>query len=428
MAADHARHPPSHTPGRPISEQPTPVATAHVTAPYGPLADALTIAAFGTVCAPNPAQSAVLIEADDTGLTLRTHDYETAVSITVPTATVTRAGASLLPLAQLTKSLKAMVAGETKATAARTTITLAGDLLTTDHLTVPVTGLPVGEFVPAHKPATVAAHLDAQDLHRQLQRVLPAAGTDDTLPVLMGVQMTLTGRTLTLSTTDRYRFTVADLPATPHPDHPQTIAADPAPLTALVPASVLNRLSKHLKTQTGTVGIAFGTFGLTLTVDTTTITIRELDGNLPRYGSMFPTKVDTSLTMHRATAERALKKCRALITASGERGSPVTLRWDDHGTLTLAPRIGEPEDRARIKGMTIASTTLAGTTPTAREVHASPSFLKDALEAFAGDDTVTLHLRNQKEGSTNVPPFLFTAGPHPTATDYRHLLMPVRVS
>ncbi|MEV2262796.1 DNA polymerase III subunit beta [Streptomyces anulatus] len=419
-----------------MSQQPTPIATAHFTAPYGPLADALTVAEYGTVCAPTPAQHCVLIETDDTGLTLRTHDYETAVSITIPVsapgtvpATVlTQTGASLLPLTQLKKAMAAMVAGETKATATRTTITLDGDLLITDHLAVPVTALPVGEFVPAHKPAPIAAHLDAQELHRQLQRVLPAAGTDDSLPVLMGVQMTLMGRTLTLSTTDRYRFTVADVPATPHPDHPQTTAAHPDPLTALVPASVLTRLSKHLKTHTGTVGIAFGIFGLTLTVDTTTITIRELDGNLPRHGAMFPTTVDTSLTLHRATAQRALKKCRALITAKGERNSPVTLRWDDHGTLTLAPRIGEPEEQARIKGMTIASTTLTGTTPTAREIHANPGFLRDALDAFADSDTVTLHLRNLKEGSTNVPPLLFTAGPHPTASDYRHLLMPVRVS
>ncbi|MGW6581160.1 hypothetical protein ACWF76_17570 [Streptomyces globisporus] len=71
-----------------MSEQPTPVASAHVTAPYGPLADALKIAAFGTVCA-GPAPERRTHRGDATGLTLRTHDRETAVSITVPTATVT---------------------------------------------------------------------------------------------------------------------------------------------------------------------------------------------------------------------------------------------------------------------------------------------------------------------------------------------------
>ncbi|CAM5541151.1 hypothetical protein [Streptomyces badius] len=62
-----------------MSKQPTPVATAHITAPYGPLADALKLAELGTACATAPAQHGVLIEADDTDLTLRTHDWETAV-------------------------------------------------------------------------------------------------------------------------------------------------------------------------------------------------------------------------------------------------------------------------------------------------------------------------------------------------------------
>ncbi|MFJ8848368.1 hypothetical protein ACIRFF_36405 [Streptomyces cyaneofuscatus] len=409
-----------------MSEQPTPTATAHITAPYGPLADALKIAEFGTVCASTPTQYGVLIEADDTRLTLRTHDWETAVSITVPNATVTRAGASLLQLAQLKKAMAAMVAGETKATATRTTVTLAGDLLSTAHLTVPVTAFPVDEFAPATKPAPIAAHLDAQELYRQLQRVIPAAGKDETLPRLMAVQITLTGHTLTLAATDLYRCAVADVPATPHPDHPATAAEHT--LTALISASVLTRLSTYLKNCTGPVGIAYGTPELTLTVGDTTLTIQPHHGTLPGYGGLFPTTVDTSLTLDRATAQRALKKCAALIAASGERGSPVTLRWDDHGTLTLAPRIGEPDDLARIKGMPLTFATLTGPTPTAREFHANPAFLKDALAAFDGADTLTLHLRDAKEGSTNVPPLLLTTNPLPTGGDYRHLLMPVRVS
>ncbi len=352
-----------------MSEQPTPVATAHVTAPYGPLADALKIAEFGTACATGPAQHGVLIEADDTGLTLRTHDWETAVSVTVPAATVTRAGASLLPLAPLTKAMKAMIAGETKATAARTTVTLAGDLLSTDHLTVPLRALPVGEFTPAKTPAQIAAHLDARDLYRQLQRVLPAACTDDTLPVLAAVQMTLEGSTLTLAATDRYRIAVAEVPATPNADHPATTPEHP--LSALIPASVLTRLAKYLKTQTGPVAIAFGTPEITLTVGDTTLTIQPRHGDLPGYTALFPTTADTSLTLERATAQKALKKCAALIAASGERGSPVTLLWDETGALTLAPRIGEPDDLARIKGMPLTFATLTGPTP--RTANSTPT-------------------------------------------------------
>ncbi|MDX5578552.1 hypothetical protein PV779_67030 [Streptomyces sp. ID01-9D] len=188
------------------------------------------------------------------------------------------------------------------------------------------------------------------------------------------------------------------------------------------------RLSKHLKTQTGTISIAFGNSGLTMTTTDAAFTIRELEGNLPRYDALFPTTVDTSLTLERATAQRALKKCAALIAASGLLGSPVTLRWDENGTLTLAPRIGDPDDRARIKGMPLTFATLTGTTPTDRDLHANPAFLADALAAFDATDTLTLHLRDPKAGSTNVPPLLLTTNPRPTGGDYRHLLMPVRVS
>ncbi|MFE1486154.1 hypothetical protein ACFW80_35245 [Streptomyces fimicarius] len=292
--------------------------------------------------------------------------------------------------------------------------------------TVPVGEFPVGEFAPAPTPAPIAAHIDAQDLYRQLQRVIPAACTDDTLPTLTTVQLTLNGSTLTLAASDRYRVAVADVPATPNPDHPATTPEHP--LTALIPASVLTRVSTYLKTCTGPVAIAFGNPELTLTIGDTTLTIQPREGNLPRFDAMFSTTVDTSLTLDRPTAQKALKKCTALITASGERGSPVTLRWDETGTLTLAPRIGEPDDRARIKGMPLTFTTVHGATPTARELHANPAFFKDALDAFAGADTLTLHLRDQKEGSTKMLPLLLTTGPCPTGGDYRHLLMPVRPS
>lgn len=51
-----------------------------------------------------------------------------------------------------------MAAGETKTVAARTPVSLAGDLLATEHITVPITTLDIHEFthpagaVPASAP------------------------------------------------------------------------------------------------------------------------------------------------------------------------------------------------------------------------------------------------------------------------------------
>ncbi|MFW3470437.1 hypothetical protein [Streptomyces microflavus] len=110
---------------------------------------------------PPPAQAAVLVETDDTGLTLRTHDYETAVSITVPDATTTQTGASLLPLAQLKKAIGRD--GRRRDQGDRSPHHAHPGRRPPDHRAPhgPVNTIPVGEFAPAPNPAPVAAHLDA---------------------------------------------------------------------------------------------------------------------------------------------------------------------------------------------------------------------------------------------------------------------------
>lgn len=399
--------------------------TARFTAPYARIADALAVAEFGVQSGVTAvAQRGVLLKTSSNGgsLALTTFDFATAVTVTVPVDRATT-GTSLLDHGQLKKALAAMVAGETKATAARTAVSLTGDLLTTEHLTMPIPALELGQFVHPPEPAPTIATVQAQQLLTQAQRVLPAAGTDDTLPALTGVWMTLDGQTLTLSATDRYRFAVADLPAAIDATAPQEARS------ALIPADTLTRLTKRLKSHQGPVGIGIsedGTPRVTLTLDATTVTLRQLEGQQLRHNALFPTTADTSLTVDRATALRALKKCHAMIKAMGGKDSPVTFTWDETTTLTLAPRIGTDEVQARTKGMPLLTTTISGDTPRGREVSLNPAFLKDALEAFDGA-TVTLHLRNGTAGGL-LKPVLLTAGPHVTGEDYRHLLMPIRIS
>ncbi|MFD5350001.1 hypothetical protein ACFWJY_41205 [Streptomyces anulatus] len=398
--------------------------TAHFSAPYGTVAEALAIAEFGVQSGTVSAAQRGVLLTTGTGstLTLTTFDFDTAVTVSLPVTTATT-GTSLLHHGELKKTLTAMVAGETKATATRTAVALKGDLLVTDHLSLPISTLELPEFTHPPQAAPIAATVDAPRFLSQLQRVLPAAGTDETLPALTGVRMSLEGQTLTMSATDRYRFAVAEVPTTLDAEPPQEAQS------ALVPANVLARLAKRLKTYDGPVEIGFtttdGTPRATLTMGTTTVTIRQLEGAQIRHRSLFPTTADTSLTIDRATTLRALKKCHALIKAKGEPASPVSFTFAADGSLTLAPCTGTTEARARTKGMAITSTTIAGKTPQDREVAINPKYLTEAITAFDGD-TITLHLRDEVKGSP-LKPVLLTAGPHVTGEDYRHLLMPVRL-
>ncbi|WP_157839193.1 hypothetical protein [Streptomyces flavidovirens] len=80
-----------------------------------------------------------------------------------------------------------MAPGGTKTVAARTPVSLAGDLLATEHITMPITMLNIHEFTHPQEAVPAMATMDAQTFLAQLNRVLPTAGRDETLPTLTGV-------------------------------------------------------------------------------------------------------------------------------------------------------------------------------------------------------------------------------------------------
>ncbi|MEV7581711.1 DNA polymerase III subunit beta [Streptomyces erythrochromogenes] len=378
----------------------------------------------------------MLIETGGNRIVFSAYDFDTAVSVMVPAATPAGKGSSLLDFPELKKTLAAMVAGETKAVAAQTRVSLAGDLLATEHLTVPITTHDIHAYTPPLEAVPAMATMDAQTFLTQLNRVLPTAGTDDTLPVLTGIQVTLDGETLTMAATDRYRFAVAEVPVT------ATVQPPEKPLAALIPAATLSALAKRLKSHDGPVGIGilednhaegdsvatWPTPRATLSLGAITITMRSLDGSLPKYKSLFPKTRETSVRLDRATTVRAVKKCQAVLNAKGLKNIPVMFAWDTDGNLTLAPRLDTAEGKARTKGMSIPTTVTHGTGEGLRGGLAAfnPGFLLDALGTFTGD-TITLHLGEMKDGQLSKPG-LFTDGPEMAGQGYKHLLMHVRLS
>ncbi|WP_432156055.1 hypothetical protein [Streptomyces sp. bgisy153] len=399
--------------------------TARMDLDHGLLTRALKIAEFG-VCAKAPAQAqrGVLIETGRNRTTLTTFDYETAVSVTVPGTA--RKGSSLLHFAQLKKALAAMVAGETKTQADRTTVSLTGDLLSTEHLTVPIGALELEEFTRPPEPVPAMATVDASEFFAELRRVLPAAGRDETLPVLTTVHLTLSGQELTLAATDRYRLAEGTVKAE------ATVRPPDKPLSVLFPSHVLTALLKQFKSYDGPVGV--GLLGAdsdipraTLSLGDTTLTVRTWDGKFPDYSAFFPAEFTASVRMDRATLVRAAKKGLAMVQAVGDTHSPVALHWSSEGTLALAPVVGTPAEQARVKGMSVPFTLTGGTDTdvTGRSIRFNPTYLLAALDAFTGKESVTLHVsRFEKEGQ---PPKPIVLTADTTEDNYRHLLMPIRI-
>lgn len=399
--------------------------TADMTLDHGQLTRALKIAEFG-VCAKSPAeaQRGVLIETGRSRATFTTFDYETAVSVTVPGSA--RKGSSLLHFAQLKKALAAMVAGETKTQAERTTVSLAGDLLSTEHLAVPIGALELEAFTLPPEPVPAMATVDAAKFFAELKRVLPAAGRDDTMPVLTAVHLTLSGQELTMAATDRYRLAEGRVSAE------TTVRPPDKPLNVLFPADVLAALLKQFKSYDGPVGV--GLLGAdndipraTLSLGDTTVTVRALDGKFPNYSAFFPAEITASVRMDRATLVRAAKKGLAMVQAVGDTHSPVALHWSAEGTLSLAPVVGTPAEQARVKGMNVPFTLTCGTDAdvAGKSARFNPTYLLDALDAFTGQESVTLRVSQFEEEGRLPKPVVLTADAGEDS--YRHLLMPIRI-
>ncbi|MFJ5142785.1 hypothetical protein [Streptomyces sp. NPDC088707] len=411
--------------------------TAHFAGTHSEILEALNFAEFGIAPkAQPPAQRGVLIETERNRATFNAYDFDTAVLVSVPAATPAEKGSSLLDFPELKKTLSAMVAGETKSGAAQTRVSLDGDLLATEHLTVPITTHDIHEYTQPLEAVPSVVTVDTQAFLHQLNRVLPVACKDVTLPALTGVQIVLDGEKLTMAATDRYRFAVAELHVT------ATVTPLQKSLTALIPAATLAALAKRLKAHDGPLGIgilegdhADGTpvadwpiARATLSLGAVTVTMRSLDGNLPTYRTLFPKSYANAVQLDRATTVRATQKCQATLKAKGLKNIPVTFVWDADGTLTLAPRMETAEDQARTKGMPIPATLAYGTGSALHGATASfnPAFLMDALNTF-DSETVTLHLNELCEGAV-IKPVLLTEGPDAAGTDgYRHLLMTVRL-
>ncbi|WP_328940288.1 hypothetical protein OG259_00275 [Streptomyces sp. NBC_00250] len=113
----------------------------------------------------------------------------------------------------------------------------------------------------------------------------------------------------------------------------------------------------------GPAGQATEGFGIrraTLSLGGITLTMRPLEGSLPKYRSLFPQTSATSARLDRATTVRAVKKCQAIQRAKWLKDVPVAFVWDTGGHIPFAPRLETAEGDARTKGMPVPTTVTNG--------------------------------------------------------------------
>jgi len=315
-----------------------------------------------------PVLSGLRLDAAE-GLTLSCFDYELSAVTHLP-ADIAEPGTALVPgrlLAEITRSLPGQPAE----------FISDGDevTLTCGSAEFALVSLPTAEYPDLPPAPPLAGTVDGGDLAAVVAQVLPATSRDDTLPMLTGVCLDITGDVITLAATDRYRLAVRDLPWAPASPGIRAIALVPGRTLAdaarvMVPGVPV---SLSFAPPEGTTGhgdarpvegmISFDSAGRRLTG-------RLIAGEFIRYESRFPAEFGCTAEMPAAALIEAVRR----VSLVADRASPVRLTFGS-GTVAI-----EAQTEGRARAMERVTASFHGDEPA---IAFNPHYLLDGITAAA---------------------------------------------
>lgn len=347
---------------------------------------------------PVPVLSGLLIKASGGSLSLASFDYEISARLEIP-ADIAEEGTILVSgrlLADICRSLpSAPVEVETEGT--KVTLTCRNSRFN-------LATMPEGEYPELPTPPEVSGVVDGDAFAQAVSQVIIAASRDDTLPILTGVRMEIEDDLITLLATDRYRLALREVTWKPRTPGIST--------SALVKAKTLNEVAKTLGSS-GDLSIALSNDRELIGFEsggrrTTSLLV---DGDYPKIRALFPESTPIHATVETSVLVEAVRR----VSLVAERNTAVRMAFSP-GQVTLDAGTGEDAQASEA-----IEATLDGDDIT---VAFNPHYLSEGLGAF----------------SSKFVRFSFTTPPKPVVisaqedatgedrTDYRYLLMPVRMA
>ena len=350
---------------------------------------------------PVPVLGGVLLDAGSDGatdaLTVSGFDYEVSATVGVP-ATIADGGRVLVSgrlLADITKSLPALPV-EIAVDGARASINCGNA-----RFSLPT--MPVEDYPQLPAQPMLAGEVTGDAFGQAVTQVAVAAGKDDTLPMLTGMRLEISGSSLTLVATDRFRLALREFAWEP--------AEGLADAAVLVPARTLAEAAKSLGASGGkvSIGLASGAGLLGLAGAGRYTTTRLLDAEFPPYRQLLPAQYSSRAVVEVAKLSEAIKR----VSLVAERGTQVRLEFGD-GSLRLSAG-GDDEGSAEEE----LQVNYEGEPVT---IAFNPGYLVDGLGALHTD-------RAELTFTTpNRPALIKPAdGEGAVIPDYLSLLMPVRL-
>ncbi|MDH6576395.1 DNA polymerase III subunit beta [Kitasatospora sp. MAP5-34] len=350
---------------------------------------------------PVPVLAGLLLTAQEGSLALSGFDYEVSARVELD-ADVEEAGTVLVPgrlLNDISRNLPNRPV-EISTDGMRVSVVCGSS-----RFTLPT--LPVDEYPALPQMPTATGTVSGEVFAAAVSQAAVAAGRDDTLPVLTGVRVEIEGDRITLAATDRYRFAVRDLMWKPEQSDISAVA--------LVPAKTLQDIAKSLGSgDTVSIALASGGAGeglIGFEGAGRRTTTRLLEGEFPKFRSLFPTEFNAVAAIQTQPFLEALKR----VSLVAERNTPVRLSFEQ-GVLTLEAGSGDDAQAVERIDADLEGDDIS--------IAFNPGYLEEGLKAI---DAAYAQL----SFTTSTKPALLSGKPSVDAEAdeaYQYLIMPVRLS
>jgi DNA polymerase-3 subunit beta len=358
-----------------------------------------------------PVLAGVLLTGSDDGLTISGFDYEVSAEVRLA-AEVASPGTALVSGRLLSDITKALPNKPVDVQVEGTRVLLVCGSAKFSLPTMAVEDYPTLPTLPEETGA-----LPSDVFAEAIGQVAVAAGRDDTLPMLTGIRVEISGQSVVLAATDRFRLAVRELT--------WSAAAPDVEAAVLVPAKTLSEAAKsgadgaevHLSLGAGSAVGKDGLLGISGNGKRSTT--RLLDAEFPKFRQLLPTEHTAVATVGVAELSEAIKR----VALVADRGAQVRMEFSDD-VLRLsagADDVGRAEEDVPVE--------FAGEPLT---IAFNPTYLTDGLGSLHservsfGFTTPSRPAVLRPAGDDDAQPS--GSGPFPAAqTEYVYLLMPVRL-
>jgi DNA polymerase-3 subunit beta len=249
------------------------------------------------------------------------------------------------------------------------------------------------EDFPRLPPTDVDLHtIAAPALLATIEKVARAASRDESRPVLTGILVRFEGDKLIMAATDSYRLAVKET----------ELDAAGADLDAIIPARALQELAR-LAAGADEVKLGVHENHVIFKAGDVWLTSRRIDGQFPNYKQLLPETFEAEVATPREPLLNVIRRAGVLA----QRNAPLRLRFAEGelGVSAQTQDVGEAHESLPVE---YAGEPL--------EIGFNPDFLRDGLEAVAGD-TVLLKLINPLRPGLIVSP----------DESFWYLIMPIRL-